>query len=299
MRTASGWALARASWRPGKGLARAPPRKHSRTTCTRSSSARRASWRGSASRGTRSRKSRPSKPGEGRIDTATGFRTPPVGPEDRSAIRTPASRILNESDIPGRGPAVRGLHPFFRLTRSMDDALRRRFLLAAERTSWALGIAGLVGLGVFHVRAASATRNDLERFRALQAAAGQTGTPDQSLWSPVRVSAWRAALIAPAPAPLAVVRIPTIRLEVPVMPGTADRTLAPAFGNIDDTALPGAEGTSGIAGHRDGFFRGLKDIVPGDEIELETLNGKEIYRVERTWVVDPADVTVLDPTRTR
>jgi len=179
------------------------------------------------------------------------------------------------------------------------DALRRRFLLAAERTSWALGIAGLVGLGVFHVRAASETRNDLERFRALQAAAGQTATPDQSLWSPVRVSAWRAALIAPAPAPLAVVRIPKIRLEVPVLPGTDDRTLDRGVGHIDDTPLPGAEGNSGIAGHRDGFFRGLKDIVPGDEIELETLNGKEIYRVERTWVVDPADVTVLDPTRTR
>ena len=178
-------------------------------------------------------------------------------------------------------------------------ALRRRLLLAAERTSWTLGVAGLLGLGVFHLWNATSTREDLERFRTLQAAARQPGDPDQSLWSPLRVSAWRAALIAPAPAPLAVVRIPSIRLEVPVLPGTDDRTLDRAVGHIDGTALPGAEGNSGIAGHRDGFFRGLKDIVPGDEIELDTLSGKEIYRVDRTWVVNPEDVTVLDPTATR
>jgi sortase A len=179
------------------------------------------------------------------------------------------------------------------------DAIRRRLFLAVERTSWALGVAGLVGLGLFQVWAATSTRNDLDRFRALQVAARQTGAPDQSLWSPVRVSAWRAALTEPAPAPLAVVRIPKIRLEVPVLPGTDDRTLDRGVGHIDDTPLPGADGNSGIAGHRDGFFRGLKDIVPGDEIELETIKGKEIYRVDRTWVVNPEDVTVLDPTLTR
>ena len=65
------------------------------------------------------------------------------------------------------------------------------------------------------------------------------------------------------------------------------------------TAPPGTDGNSGIAGHRDGFFRGLKDIVPGDAIELDTLNGKEAYRVERTWVVEPEDVSVLDPTPMR
>jgi len=179
------------------------------------------------------------------------------------------------------------------------DSLRRWLLLTAEKASWTLGVAGLLGLGVFHVWTATSTRADLERFRALQGGARQAGAPDQTLWSPVRVSAWQAALTEPAAAPLAVVRIPKIRLEVPVLPGTADRTLDRALGHIDDTALPGTDGNSGIAGHRDGFFRGLKDIVPGDEIELETLNGKEFYRVDRTWVVNPEDVTVLDPTLTR
>ena len=125
------------------------------------------------------------------------------------------------------------------------------------------------------------------------------GTPDQSLWSPERIVAWRKAVDEPAATPLAVLRIPRLRLEVPVLPGTDDRTLDRAVGHIDDTALPGADGNSGIAGHRDGFFRGLKDIAEGDVIELETAKVKEVYRVERTWVVDPEDVSVLDPTPTR
>jgi hypothetical protein len=59
-----------------------------------------------------------------------------------------------------------------------------------------------------------------------------------------------------------------------------------AVGHIDDTALPGTDGNSGIAGHRDGFFRGLKDIGADDLIELEMLRGKEVYRLRnRQWAV--------------
>jgi sortase A len=103
----------------------------------------------------------------------------------------------------------------------------------------------------------------------------------------------------PAPAPLAVLRVPKIRLEVAVLPGTDDFTLNRAVGHIEDTAMPGTDGNSGIAGHRDGFFRGLKDVGLGDAIELETLHGKEVYHVERVWVVYPQEVSVLDATPTR
>lgn len=169
----------------------------------------------------------------------------------------------------------------------------------AEKAGWTVGLAGLVWWGAFHIGAASSTRHDLERFAALQTVATEPGTPDQSLWSPNRISAWQRTLNDPAPAPLAVLRIPKIRLEVPVLSGTDGRTLDRGAGHIEDTALPGTDGNSGIAGHRDGFFRGLKDIVPGDAIEIETLQGKDTYRVERTWIVDPDDVSVLDPTPVR
>ena len=176
----------------------------------------------------------------------------------------------------------------------------RRLGVLVERTAWMFGTLCLVTWGALYFDGAAGARHDVERFALLQAAAlQQPAAPDLSLWDPERISAWRQALREPAPPPLAVLRIPKIRLEVPVLRGTDEFTLNRAVGHIDDTAGPGTDGNSGIAGHRDGFFRGLKDIGPDDAIELETLRGKEVYRVERTWVVYTEDVSVLDPTPTR
>ena len=178
----------------------------------------------------------------------------------------------------------------------------------AERTALGLGLVCLVTWGALKSDGVVGSRHELERFAALQAeqaaamqpaALHQTPAPDLSLWDPKRISAWRRASNDSAPPPLAVMRIPKIGLEVPVSRGTDDFTLNRAVGHIDGTALPGTDGNSGIAGHRDGFFRGLKDIGPGDHIELETLQGKELYRVERAWVVAPEDVSVLDPSPAR
>ncbi len=185
-------------------------------------------------------------------------------------------------------------------TAPTSDRIRQRRLgLLVERTAWAVGIVCLVTCGALYIDGAAGARHELERFAVLQAAAvQQPPAPDLSLWAPERITAWRRVLSEPAP-PLAVLRIPKIRLEVPVLRGTDDFTLNRAVGHIDDTALPGTDGNSGIAGHRDGFFRGLKDIGPEDAIELETVRGKEVYRVDRIWIVDPEDVSVLDPTPAR
>ena len=150
--------------------------------------------------------------------------------------------------------------------------------------------------GAFHLDSAVSTRRHLERFTALQSAVLHAATPNQTLWSSVRVNAWRDTLSEPAQLALAVLRIPELGIEVPVLRGTDDHTLDRGVGHIEDTPLPGTDGNSGIAGHRDGFFRGLKDISPGDAIELDTLRGTQVYRVERTWIVNPEDVSVLDPT---
>jgi len=170
----------------------------------------------------------------------------------------------------------------------------------AERAAWALGIVCVGTWAVLQIAGARDARSEVERFALIQAvAAQQVAQPDLSLWDDERIDAWRRTLAAPEPPPLAVLRIPKIRLEVAVLPGTDDFTLNRAVGHIEDTATPGTDGNAGIAGHRDGFFRGLKDIGPDDAIELETLGKKEVYRVERTWVVPPEDVSVLDPTPQR
>ena len=178
------------------------------------------------------------------------------------------------------------------------NALRRRLLLFAEGPSWVLGLAGLAWWGAFHIDVAMSTRHHLNRFAALQDVTLHGRMPDQP-WSSARVNTSRKALSELAPLPLAVLRIPKVGLEVPVLRGTDGRTLDRAVGHIEGTTEPGKDGNSGIAGHRDGFFRGLKDIAPGDTIELDTVKGTDVYRVERTWVVKPQDVSVLDPTPIR
>lgn len=174
---------------------------------------------------------------------------------------------------------------------------RPRPLVRVERAAWAFGLVCLFTWGAFHAEGVTGARRELERFARLQAAAPQaTAAPDLSLWDAERISAWRSALKEPAPPPLGVLRIPKIGLEVAVLPGTDDFTLNRAVGHIEGTPVPGADGNAGIAGHRDGFFRGLKDIGRGDHIEMQTASGKLAYRVERVWIVSPEDVSVLDPT---
>ena len=98
--------------------------------------------------------------------------------------------------------------------------------------------------GALYIEGVTGTRHELERFAVLQAAAANpTDLPDHSLWDPERISAWRRASNEPAPPPIAVLRIPKIRLEVPVLPGTDDFVLNRAVGHVENTALPGRTAT--------------------------------------------------------
>jgi sortase A len=116
------------------------------------------------------------------------------------------------------------------------------------------------------------------------------------LWSPGRVKAYNAALTREAPPTLAILRIPRLKLEVPVYDGTSDLVLDLAAGRIEETALPGTVGNVGIAAHRDGFFRVLKDIKEGDALVLDTPVALEQYRVEWIRITTPDDVSVIDST---
>ena len=91
------------------------------------------------------------------------------------------------------------------------------------------------------------------------------------------------------------IEIPRLNISAIIKEGVDDRTLDLAAGHIPDTALPGEAGNVGVAAHRDTLFRNLKDVRRDDKITLTTLEGEYIYRVVSTQVVQPADVSVLDP----
>jgi sortase A len=95
------------------------------------------------------------------------------------------------------------------------------------------------------------------------------------------------------------VEIPRVGVSAMIREGDDTTTLRHAVGHIPDTALPGQAGNAALAGHRDTFFRGLKNIRTGDHIALTTPSGVLDYIVRRTSVVDPDDVSVLKPTATQ
>jgi sortase A len=186
------------------------------------------------------------------------------------------------------------------------QALTRRVVI--ERVLIFVGIALLTFAGGAKLAGEVQKKRDLTRFRAALVANGapsQTGEAgsegsatglDTSLWSPERIKAYEESLRKEFGAPLAILSIPKIGLEVPVLAGTDDLTLNRAVGLIEGTPRPGEVGNAGIAGHRDGFFRGLKDVAVGDTIEVRSLSARHSYVVESIRIVQPEDVFVLGPT---
>jgi sortase A len=177
-----------------------------------------------------------------------------------------------------------------------------RVLLWVERGLLGAGVVLLAVWAVARLEGEAGRRAGLARFEAHRAAVAPRSlkTPDRvdrRLWSEQRVRAYEAIRGQPLAPPLAVLRVPGAGIEVPVLPGTDEATLNRAVGWIDGTARPGEPGNVGIAGHRDGFFRGLKDLAVGDRITLETVQRTEEYVIEDITIVTPDEVAVLEPTR--
>src|SRR3984885_11874487 len=102
--------------------------------------------------------------------------------------------------------------------------------------------------------------------------------------------------VAP-PGPQSVIgrlEIPRLNLAVMVREGADESTLRRAVGHIPGTERAGNIGNVGLAGHRDTFFRALRNIRADDTIELETTAGKYRYVVKSTRIVTPRDVSVLE-----
>jgi sortase A len=181
---------------------------------------------------------------------------------------------------------------------------------AVERVLLIVGVALLAFYVLARVQGSRASRKAMERFRDSAAVrspdAGalisQPPLPDSAvdftLWNPKRIAAYKSSLSAKTDLPIAILRIPKINLEVPVFNDTDDLTLNRGVGRILGTAKIGQPGNLGIAGHRDGFFRGLKDVGPHDVVELIQPRRTDEYTIEAIKIVSPDDVSVLAPTST-
>jgi sortase A len=188
----------------------------------------------------------------------------------------------------------------------------RRFAIITERTLLFVGVVLLAFFSAAHIHRAIMLHISLEDFEKAQhenlsksateeaasarITGGQIEAPvhdaenadlENNIHTPV------IAVHHGGQVPLAILRIPRIHLEVPVLGGTDEITLNRGVGQIAGTAAPGEKGNIGIAGHRDGFFRNLKDISRGDVIELQTTSSSTTYVVNRILITGADDASML------
>jgi sortase A len=180
----------------------------------------------------------------------------------------------------------------------------RRRLVWVERLLLAAGTIFLTVYAVARIdgwRSSRAALREFDRAAAptLQAdpqaaplPSRQETDPDFSLWSPERVRAFEASALTEDRAS-AVIEMDRPKIRVPVFEGTDDPVLDRGAGFIPGTARPGEGGNIAIAGHRDGFFRGLMYTQVGDAIRLRAAGQTQLYRVVGTEIIDPDNIDVL------
>ena len=182
-----------------------------------------------------------------------------------------------------------------------------RFLAAVGRTCITAGVLILLfvayqlwGTGL---RAAQA-QNGLERdFAAILEGTTTTSPTTSTTGPPESASTTTVAPTAPPIAPVAEgeatarITAPKIGLDWIVVEGTALGDLKKGPGHYAQTPLPGQRGNAAIAGHRTTYgapFNRIDELVPGDEIQVETVQGTFTYVVKEQQIVSPTQVDVID-----
>ena len=169
-------------------------------------------------------------------------------------------------------------------TRSYARALRW-----TEVSAYVLGALLCSLFALAQADRALGSTNAIEEFTA------SVTPPDQSLWAANRVRDFQAAQDSPMKA-VAVLTVPTLKLEVPVFDSDDEISLNRGAGYVAGMGRPDSGGNVGIAGHRDGYFRVLKDIKVGDIIEIRTRLKLHRYRVTSIDIVDKDDTRLLADT---
>ncbi len=208
-------------------------------------------------------------------------------------------------------PSLTRATPLLRSASSANSSSRRGWFLrwTAPLILFAVGISALAFCG-YVILDAHYSQNDQSRqfdqalLAAHDSAATSAGVTDSAATAPlmpeffdpngaVPGNSSANALPLPPGGPLGRIEIASIGLKAMIQEGTGRLTLQRGVGHIVGTSLLGASGNIGLAGHRDTFFRQLRNIHEGAEITLTTLTGSFLYRVDQISIVEPEDSQVL------
>jgi sortase A len=189
----------------------------------------------------------------------------------------------------------------FRIKRNMFSTRTLPFLRGSRHLFFIIGILALAYCGYVLLDAklyqAYQTRRFQEELKRSQSNANREPVGTLPLPPIEEAKPATAESLGPTDSsrsPLGQIEISRIDLSAMILEGVDRRTLRRAVGHIPGTPLPGQPGNVALAGHRDTFFRALRNIHEGDEITLQTVSGLYRYRVDFTKVVDPGEMRVLD-----
>ena len=172
--------------------------------------------------------------------------------------------------------------------------MKGRVLRGLEKALWT---AGCLLVLVYVIARADSVVGSRAALASLATVSDPSYEPQYRFWSQERIKAYRASATRD-PGPLVgTLQIPALDLLVPLYGDTTELHLNRGVGLIAGMALPGEPGNMGIAGHRDGFFRVLRDIRKGHRLEVRTPGTRYVYEVSGVSIVDANDATLLAPTR--
>jgi sortase A len=184
----------------------------------------------------------------------------------------------------------------------------RRVLGATGRALVTVGLLLLLfvayqlwGTGIYQARAQNDLKHQFQQDQK-KADASTTTAPGSSTSTPgpTTTTTLPPYTVPPEGDAVAAIDIPKIGVSQYVVEGVNVDDLRKGPGHYPTTQLPGHEGNTAIAGHRTTYghpFGDLDQLAVGDDIILGTpTQGTFTYKVTEQKVVDPSEVSVLDPT---
>ena len=184
-----------------------------------------------------------------------------------------------------------------------------RILAAACRVLVAAGVLVLLfvayqlwGTSLRTARAQRGLDTDLAaRLDAAAAAGAVVSGPDASTTTTTTPQPGPVATLPPEliPAPgeaAGRIEIPAIGVDWTFVEGVSVSDLKKGPGHYPETPWPGQQGNAAIAGHRTTYgqpFNNVDQLQPGDEVIVTTIQGRFVYEVRQTIIVQPDQVEVL------
>jgi sortase A len=170
-------------------------------------------------------------------------------------------------------------------------AVDRSFLRWAEAFFWAIGfvLLGWCAWVWFGARVYQARQES-----AFEIVRRPSASPVRAISAPRTDAASEAGRTGLDPMLIGKLEIPRLGISSIIREGIEEDTLRRAVGHVPGTARFADEGNVALAGHRDTFFRGLRQVAKGDTIRVKTLTSTYAYHVVSIDIVWPDQTSVLD-----